>query len=88
MPPRDIRLKREHWAVGQAQPPQKGVAYVFGATNANARLLAAAPDLYNALATVLKLGPRPWMAVPVTWPEWEASYEAAERALAKARGEQ
>ena len=53
MPPRDIRLKREHWAVGQAQPPQKGVAYVFGATNANARLLAAAPDLYNALEELL-----------------------------------
>ena len=89
MPPRDIRLKREHWAVGQAQPPQKGVAYVFGATNANARLLAAAPDLYNALATLLRLGSRPWIAgAMVTWPEWDAATEAAEQALSKARGEQ
>ena len=58
------------------------------AFKATASLLAAAPDIYEALAVVIRLGARPWIAgAMVTWPEWDAAMEAAEQALAKARGD-
>ena len=43
---REVRLLRTHWEVGH--PGGKGVAVVFGDDDANARLIAAAPDLLRA----------------------------------------
>ena len=53
---------------------------------ANARLIAAAPELYSALKTVLRIGPRPWIPGKprVSFEEWDAAIEAAERALSRA----
>lgn len=42
--PRTVILKRRHWAVGGG-PGNKGVGFAFGDTDANAHLIAAAPDL-------------------------------------------
>jgi hypothetical protein len=53
--PRDITCRRKHWQVSQTLGGQRGVAIVFGPeagpnpTGANARLVAAAPDLLAAL---------------------------------------
>mgnify|MGYP001567340713 CR=1 FL=1 len=52
-----------------------------------ARIQPGQRELYEALAALMKIGPRPWMeGAQVTWEAWDAAYEAAERALAKARG--
>lgn len=50
--PRDVTLKRHHFRVGQAGAPNRGVAIAFGDDEANARLIAAAPDLLTALKQV------------------------------------
>jgi hypothetical protein len=49
---KEIRLKRRHWEVG-SMVTRKGVAYVFGDDNSNARLVASAPDLLAALKEAL-----------------------------------
>ena len=55
---------------------------------ATATLIAAAPELFTALAALIKIGPRPWIeGAVVTWEAWDAAYRAAETALAKARGD-
>lgn len=60
----------------------------LGRDKANADLIAAAPSLFDALAALMNIGPRPWIeGAQVTWEAWDAAYEAAEIALAKARGE-
>jgi hypothetical protein len=43
--PQEVKLKRRHWKVGQAEFPAFGVALAFGSGGANARLIAAAPAL-------------------------------------------
>ncbi len=49
---------------------------------ANARLIAAAPQFFEALTTLIKLGPRPWITdAKILWPEWDAAMEAAENAM-------
>ena len=45
MPPGNFRFKRTHWRVGLGYHPYTGVAFVFGDDEANARLIATAPDL-------------------------------------------
>lgn len=40
-------LKRPFWEIGDESG--KGIAFVFGDTGANARLIAAAPELLDAL---------------------------------------
>ena len=50
--PRTVLLKREHWSIG-SNPTNEGVAFVFGDTDANARLIAAAPDMLAALVRVV-----------------------------------
>lgn len=42
--PREVRLKRDHWEIG-SETTRRGVAYVFGGDDANAKLIAAAPEL-------------------------------------------
>jgi hypothetical protein len=77
-----------HVPIVASVEPLYGVDQCFGSHAANARLIAAAPELYKALTALMKIGPRPWMeGAQVTWETWIAAYEAAERALAKARGE-
>ena len=45
-------------------------------------------ELREALTTIVKLGPRPWIpGAQITWPEWDAAMEAADAVLAKARDE-
>lgn len=51
--PMDVSLLRYHWKVGQAESPNRGVALVFGDTEANARLIAAAPEMLRALRDVV-----------------------------------
>lgn len=59
--PRPTNLLRRHWEIGQSGPPHYGVAIAFGPeeegieppTDANARLIAAAPDLLAAAQTIL-----------------------------------
>lgn len=45
--PRTVSFKRQYWEVGVPNGP--GIAIVFGDTDSNARLIAAAPDLLEAL---------------------------------------
>jgi hypothetical protein len=58
---------------------------------ANALLISAAPDLAEALSRILRLSPGPRIAggggTAAEISEWDAVYEAAETALAKAGGE-
>ncbi|MFA5376377.1 MAG: hypothetical protein WC455_11585 [Dehalococcoidia bacterium] len=50
---RDIRFKRRYWRIGGG-PENKGVAFVFGEDEANAHLIAAAPDLLEACRAMLE----------------------------------
>lgn len=43
--PGELRLKRRFWQIGQEHEPNKGVGFAFGEDDANARLIASAPDL-------------------------------------------
>ena len=45
---RPVTLKRKHWKVG-SNSTGKGVALAFGDGDANARLIAAAPEMLEAL---------------------------------------
>ena len=83
LPSREVLLKRRHWAVGQANAPARGVALAFGETEANARLIAAAPELYAALKDVLRIARAASIGVTGN----AARIAKAEAALAKARGE-
>jgi hypothetical protein len=52
--PHEITLKRDHYRIGEINSPYRGVAIVFSpepkeVTDANARLIAAAPELLAAL---------------------------------------
>lgn len=55
----------------------------FDDSEANAHLIAAAPELYEALEDVCKQ-----MEYMATWDKHGQSYYKAKRALSKARGEQ
>ena len=50
---------------------------------ANARLIAAAPELYEALQGILEIGKR-----DMSNPKYDGYFNTAKAALAKARGEQ
>jgi hypothetical protein len=49
--PREVRLKRVHWEIGSVET-RRGVAYVFGDDDANARLITAAPSLLESLENI------------------------------------
>jgi hypothetical protein len=49
--PREVRLKRDHWEIG-SETTRRGVAYAFGGDDANAKLIAAAPELLEACKTL------------------------------------
>lgn len=51
--PREVTLQRRHWEIGQQELPHRGVGIAFGDTEANARLIAAAPELLDALKQAL-----------------------------------
>lgn len=53
--------------------------------HANARLIAAAPDLLAALKRVWVL-PRPWIDGATSWERWEAACQAIDDAIKKAEG--
>jgi hypothetical protein len=81
--PRDVRLKRRHWQFGQVHAPARGVGFAFGDDEANARLIAAAPELYEALAEVTAELAGLHFEQGI---KNEPSIVRAEAALAKARG--
>jgi hypothetical protein len=60
------------------------------AAEANARLIAAAPELYEALENVLAKAVQSHDAWDIddAWRQWEDSRDRAQAALAKARGDQ
>ena len=74
--PGEAVFKRPFWEIG-AEVSGKGVAFAFGNDEANARLIAAAPDLLAACKAVIGLG-----AIPTTQPE----HRQLEAAIAKATG--
>lgn len=75
----------------KSQVPQLNVAdqcYREGCLripSATAKMAGAAPELYAALAMILRIGPRPWIPGKprVSFEEWDTAIEAAERALLK-----
>src|SRR5688500_946066 len=79
--PREITLKRTHWLVGY--DGGKGVAIVFGHTDAHARLIAAAPELLAACEIVLE----PIGIYTDGRDEREARRSIVRAAIAKAKGE-
>ena len=54
-------------------------------SKANAYLIAAAPELYEALKNVYIL-PRPWVLGDISWERWNGIFEQIDAALAKAEG--
>lgn len=50
--PCEVVLKRAHWVVGGG-PQNKGVAIAFGGDDANAHLIAAAPDLLESARRIV-----------------------------------
>ena len=73
--PRTVLLKREHWTIG-SNPANEGVAFVFGDTDANARLIAAAPDMLAALKRMI-----------FDWDGEPEDIAEAQAAIRKAEGE-
>jgi hypothetical protein len=44
-------------------------------------------ELLAALKSLYRIGPRPWIRPPsVTWKQWDAAYQAADAAIARAEG--
>jgi hypothetical protein len=82
-PPRKIALTRKHWEVGQMSPPNFGCAIVFGDTDADARLISAAPDLLEALMQIVAHD-KAMIACKLLRPFVEL--ERAEAAIVKATG--
>lgn len=72
--PRFIGLIRTQWEVGV--PNGRGTALAFCDTEANARLIAAAPDMYEALMLLLAND------LPVEDEEWKAQAKGRELGLA------
>jgi hypothetical protein len=54
---RNVTIKRLHWSIGGG-PNSIGVAIAFGDTEANAHLIAAAPDLLESLKEIVALTDR------------------------------
>jgi hypothetical protein len=57
-PGHTYRTKRRSWAVGVSDT-REGIAYVYGDDEANARLIAAAPDMYASLKEMIGYGVPP-----------------------------
>jgi len=79
-PSREVLLKRRHWAVGQVNAPARGVGLAFGETDANARLIAAAPELYDELENARAI-------IAGEAPQYGEAITRIDALLAKARGE-
>lgn len=58
-----------------------------GSDEANAHLIAAAPEMYEALERWLRLATNPQISSETYWREWPSIRNAADAALKKARGE-
>lgn len=85
LPPREITLKRRHWAIGQVNAPAKVVGLAFGETDANARLIAAAPELYEALCRLIP--PEQEAHMEESPGDFHEDWHNARAALTKARRE-
>jgi len=75
----------EHSAVAAYTLLARVYSTAFGDTenqDANATLIAAAPELYEALLTLAHC------TIATTSSEWDAAWKKADKALAKARGKQ
>lgn len=75
--PGELKLRRAYWHVGQSQSPQKGCAFAFGDDEANARLIAAAPDLLEALRGAdpelpKHIQPIGWLRALIDWAKLHA----------------
>ncbi len=65
----------------------RAAEYQYLPAEANAHLIAAAPEMYEALERWLRLATNPQISSETYWREWPSIRDAADAALAKARGE-
>jgi len=70
---------------GEVDTIAEGIAPIIEEARANACLIAAAPDLSEALENLVDLHKRG--ENKPTWAQWADAIEAAEKAIQKAKGE-
>jgi len=73
--------------IHRSSPTQSFAGIETDEAKANAALISAAPELYEALEKFVALANFDADTVPKTNEEWDAMVKAGESALAKARGE-
>ena len=69
--------------IQQADPDGVSLATMTAGTKADAELMAAAPELYRALISILEIGKR-----DMSNPKYDGYFDDARAAIAKAKGKE